>query len=62
MHTTGTLEDLAAAINVDPTSLRARVNRFNGFARTGVDEDFQRGESRWDLVLQSRLFLAVSAF
>src|SRR4029079_15443788 len=43
-----TLEALAAEIGVPPAELRATVERFNGFARSGVDEDFHRGESAYD--------------
>lgn len=39
-----TLEDLARQCGVDSDGMRATVDRFNGFARTGVDEDFHRGE------------------
>ena len=42
------LEKLAAEIGVPPEALRATVDRFNGFARSGVDEDFHRGESGYD--------------
>jgi 3-oxosteroid 1-dehydrogenase len=44
-----TLAELAQAIGVDPAGLEQTVQRFNGFARAGVDEDFHRGESYWDL-------------
>ena len=43
-----TLDDLAAQIDLDPVALRATVDRFNGFARAGVDEDFHRGASAND--------------
>ena len=39
-----TLEDLARQCGIDPSTLARTVERFNRFARTGVDEDFHRGE------------------
>ncbi|WP_406142212.1 FAD-dependent oxidoreductase [Streptomyces sp. NBC_01089] len=44
----GSLPELAAAIGAGPERLRATVERFNGFARAGRDEDFGRGESVYD--------------
>ena len=43
-----TIEALAAEIDVPADALRATVERFNGFARSGTDEDFHRGESGYD--------------
>ncbi|MEU4831354.1 FAD-binding protein [Streptosporangium sp. NPDC023615] len=39
---------LATEIGVDPERLDATVERFNGFARIGVDEDFGRGRTVYD--------------
>ncbi|MDQ7906265.1 FAD-binding protein [Phytohabitans sp. ZYX-F-186] len=44
----GTLQDLAKLIDVDPARLTATVQRFNRFARAGVDGDFGRGNSAYD--------------
>ena len=43
-----TLDELALGIDVDPTRLHATVDRFNGFARSGVDGDSGRGNSAYD--------------
>ncbi|MBS0378719.1 MAG: FAD-dependent oxidoreductase [Proteobacteria bacterium] len=44
----GTLEALAARLGLPPARLAATVARFNGFARSGSDPDFRRGESAYD--------------
>lgn len=46
--TAGTLAELATEIDVDPAVLTTTVERFNGFAASGVDEDFGRGEDEYD--------------
>jgi 3-oxosteroid 1-dehydrogenase len=43
-----TLAALATRIGVPPEAMTSTVDRFNGFARGGVDEDFGRGESAYD--------------
>jgi 3-oxosteroid 1-dehydrogenase len=41
-------EDLATKIGVPPAALRQTADRFNELARTGHDDDFNRGESAYD--------------
>lgn len=43
-----TLEDLAAACDIDADALGATIARFNSFVEKGVDEDFGRGSETYD--------------
>jgi len=44
----GSLEELAASIDVPVEALAATVAEFNRFAEAGIDEHFHRGESDFD--------------
>jgi 3-oxosteroid 1-dehydrogenase len=46
-----TLEELAEQIGVPAGALTESVEQFNGYARSGVDEQFHRGEAPWDLMI-----------
>jgi 3-oxosteroid 1-dehydrogenase len=43
-----TLQALATDCGIDAARLRATVERFNGFVRTGRDTDFRRGDAPYD--------------
>jgi len=44
----GSIEELATLLDIDPATLKATVDRWNGFVDKGVDEDFHRGERVYD--------------
>jgi 3-oxosteroid 1-dehydrogenase len=43
------LSDLARLLGIDVDCFLATIERFNGFACSGVDRDFHRGELKWKL-------------
>ena len=48
-HKANTIEELARAIGVDPAGLADTVARFSANAKQGIDPDFHRGETQWDI-------------
>lgn len=48
MKKADTLEELARLCGIDAAGLAQTVDRFNGFCRTGIDEDFHRGGKAFD--------------
>ncbi len=49
-----TLKELAQNIDIDPDGLEGSVERFNKFAIKGIDPDFQRGKSAYDIYYGDR--------
>lgn len=49
LRKSNSLSELARAIDLDPATLQATVERFNGFVRDGKDRDFNRGETAWEM-------------
>jgi 3-oxosteroid 1-dehydrogenase len=48
LKTADTLEGLAGSLKMDPATLKATVQRFNGFVAQNRDDDFHRGERAYD--------------
>lgn len=48
VRSAATVAGLAEELGMDPERLLATIRRFNGFARTGIDQDFGRGNSVYD--------------
>jgi hypothetical protein len=50
-----TLAELAGKIGVSAEGLTRTVSRFNGFCDTGIDADFHRGETPYDIYIAREL-------
>ena len=50
LQSASTLAELAGKLGLDAAALSATVTRFNGFAGTGKDAHFHRGENSYDLM------------
>jgi 3-oxosteroid 1-dehydrogenase len=46
-----TLAELADKLGIDAGPFSETAKRFNGFARSGIDQDFHRGELKWRLAV-----------
>ena len=47
-HSAKNIDELAGKIGVPAANLRETVDRISGFARTGIDQDFHKGDSAYD--------------
>ena len=50
LYKANSIQELARKIEIDPAALQRSVERMNGFAERGVDEEFHRGENAYDMV------------
>ena len=50
-----TVGELATKLGISAEGLATTIDRFNGFARHGEDQDFHRGEKRWSLAARDAI-------